>query len=162
MDLRSRFLCRATILGTLVATSVPGVAYAQATTSGRNESIDVTDIHRTCSGEFVEVEGSDHVVTHHTLDAAGGIHSVSHDNFQGVGGVSSTGVRYREVGARQDEHFNSTAGGAHVAIEPVRNNNLISQGPDANAIAHFVDHRTYNANGEVTADFQHTVSGCIG
>jgi hypothetical protein len=134
----------------------PASAYAQATTSGINESIETTDNLPTCSGEFVEVEGSDHVVTHST--PGGGY---SHDNFQGVDGVSSTGVRYREVGARQDEHSITTRG-AGVYIEPVRNNNVISQGPDDNHILHVVSHKTYNANGEVTADVRKAVSRCVG
>jgi hypothetical protein len=163
MMLSSRVLCRAAIIGTLVATSLPAAAYAQATTTRTNETIPVEDHLLSCSGEVVRVEGTDHVMFHGTWDAAGGLHVMWRDNYQGVGGESEAGTLYRVVSTRQDDHANGRPpDGAHQETEPERTYLLVSQGSTDNTRVHVLIHDTLNANGEQTADATKLDSGCVG
>jgi hypothetical protein len=148
----------------LAVSLLPVSAWAKATTSTRNETINVTDDRISCSSEVVDLDGDLHLVFHATLDAAGGAHSIAHDNFQGVSGESRSGVRYRQVGAALDDgyttHFGE--GGAYQETEAERTLHLISQGPEDNAHNHVLNHDTVNANGEPTAEVSKGDSRCVG
>jgi len=165
MSFRRAVVGFAATFATLLAVSVaPVSAWAQATTSTRNETIPLSNHLISCSGEAVVVEGDLHLVFHATSDASGGAHLIAHDNFQGVGGESSSGVRYREVGAALDDGYTTHFGprAAYQETEAERTNHLISQGQTDNSHGHVLQHQTYNSNEELTANVRQHDSRCVG
>jgi hypothetical protein len=99
------------------------------------------------AGEFVQLEGTLHVLTHVTIDDQGGLHVKQHFQPQGISGTGlTTGDRYQGTGVTQSE-FNVTAG---VEETDVNNFRIIGQGPTNNLLVHSTVHVTVTPNGDVT------------
>lgn len=109
------------------------------------------------AGEVVHLSGNLHEVINMTFDNAGGVHVKDHFQPQGISGVGlTTGDKYQATGVTQDE-FNAKVGFEHTFINNFR---IIGQGPGNNLLVHETAHITINANGDVTANFDHFSVDC--
>ncbi|MBW7882597.1 MAG: hypothetical protein H3C34_08160 [Caldilineaceae bacterium] len=101
------------------------------------------------AGEFVQLTGNLHVVTHFTASASGGFQATSHYQPQGISGYGfSSGVKYQGTGVTRD---NFKISGLPFQQTFVNNFRIIGQGPGNNFLVHENFHLTVNANGELTA-----------
>jgi hypothetical protein len=109
------------------------------------------------AGETVHVSGNLHEVINITSDNAGGLHVKTHFQPQGISGVGlPSGDKYQATGVTQDE-FNTKVGQEETFINNFR---IIGQGPGNNFLVHETFHITVNANGSVTASFDHLSIDC--
>ena len=132
----------------------PSIAQAVVFTENLKVPIDLT-VFVPCAdegaGEFVELSGNLHTLTHVTEDSAGGVHLKVHFQPQGISGVGlTTGDSYRATGVTQ-EHINENSGGLPFTDTFVNNFRIIGQGPGNNFLVHENFHITVNENGVVTA-----------
>ena len=112
-----------------------------------------------CGNETVVVSGRLHVVTHGTISGSGRVQAVLHVNPQNIRGFGvTTGTEYLAPGMLQTvAHMN---GPAPVNETFVNNFELIGHGAAPDFMLHHNVHLTINANGEVTAAFDHFTSEC--
>lgn len=109
------------------------------------------------AGETVTLTGDLHVLMNITFDNAGGVHVKEHFQPQGISGVGDiTGAKYQATGVTQDE-FNAKFGYEETFVNNFR---IIGQGRGNNFLVHEVFHVTINANGDVTAFFDHFSADC--
>jgi hypothetical protein len=109
------------------------------------------------AGEVVSLSGNLHVLLNITNDNAGGFHFKDHAQPQGISGVGLiTGDKYQATGVTQFES-NAKVGQEFTFINNFR---IIGQGPGNNFLVHETMHITINANGTVTASFDHFSVDC--
>jgi hypothetical protein len=112
-----------------------------------------------CGNETVVVSGNLHVVTHGTVGRSGHLQAVLHVNPQNIRGSGvTTGALYLAPGMLQT--VTNAAGTAPVTETFVNNFALIGLGAAPNFMLHQTVHLTVNANGEVTAAFDHLTTAC--
>ncbi|MEH7013982.1 hypothetical protein V7087_24760 [Neobacillus niacini] len=112
-------------------------------------------------GEFVDLTGVAHVVSHVSTDNNGGFHVVSHFNTQALEGKGSlTGTRY--VGRMSDTLSSNAKPPFPNEFTAESSFTLISLGQAPNFQVHTTIHLTVNANGVPTAAFAHFDSSCRG
>jgi hypothetical protein len=138
----------------LVAIFTRSTVTGAATTITDNISIPISYItYAYCpgggAGEYIQLSGTLHYLTHTTFDNKGGAHIVFHSNYQGVTGVGlTTGTKYRATGG---SHYTYTTRGLPFTTTSTSNFGLIGQGRDNKFTFHYNFHITVNANGELTA-----------
>jgi hypothetical protein len=109
------------------------------------------------AGEVVVLTGALHDVFHLTLTPSGHATVRFHDNPQGVTGTGlTTGAAYRAVGVTQ-ETMTVRIGSADTFVNSFH---VIGRGPASNFTVHETLHLTVNANGTVTASFDHLRIAC--
>jgi hypothetical protein len=153
MSYRAFFIAVAVILA-LAGVIVQTAATQAATTITDNESVPISFYgYVPCAnggaGEYVQLSGNLHIVSHTTIDSRGGAHIMLQFNPQGVSGVGlTTGDKYRATGVT---HYNVNARSLPFNTTYVNNFRLIGQGPGNNFTVHENFHITINAKGELTA-----------
>ena len=109
------------------------------------------------AGEFVIISGSLHALFHVTFNDAGHATLTSHFNPQGISGVGqSTGSKYRGTGVTRSD----TTARIGFQTTTINNFRIIGQGPGNNFLVHENFHFTINANGSLTAFFDHFNAEC--
>jgi hypothetical protein len=104
-----------------------------------------------CSGEAVELQIREQVVTHESVDAQGTTHVHFVVNDKGTTGVGLTsGTRYRQVGATREN--DRIVQDAPQVISFGNALNLIGQGSAPNLVLHETFHLTINAAGVTTVE----------
>jgi hypothetical protein len=134
-----------------------GKAQAATVTNDVHIPVSGTAVSGCPGGESVDLSGSAHLLFHATIDSAGGVHGDMHVNYQGVSGIGEiSGAKYQ---IPVEVHINTNG---HVGSETTTtlNAKLIGQGPDNNEVMHMTFHVTVNANGTVTASFDHFFIKC--
>jgi len=112
------------------------------------------------AGEDVELLGSLNFVFHSTFDQAGGMHLQLRSNLQGVSGIgTTTGAKYRGSDSELME-FNVSSDDAPFEGTSVTSMRIVGQGPGNNFVLHESAHFTINANGTITAQFDHFSVDC--
>ena len=112
-----------------------------------------------CGNETVVVSGSVHVVTHGTVTGSGHVQAVFHVNPQNIRGFGeTTGAEYLAPGMLQT--VSNVSGPAPVTETYVNNFELIGVGPAPDFTLHQTVRLTINANGEITAAFDHLTTQC--
>ena len=112
-----------------------------------------------CGNETVVVSGRVHLVMHGTISSSGNVHAVVHVNPQNIRGFGvTTGTQYLAPGMLQT--VTNMNGPAPVTETFVNNFELIGQGAAPDFMLHQNLHLTVNANGEITAAFDHFTSEC--
>jgi hypothetical protein len=152
---------RLTLLLTMMGATVllaGGVALASQKPEILRFPIDETMVNP-CNGESVHLTGTFQIVLHETQDASGGSHFIAEGNAKGIRGVGTSGTQYRATGGFWDE-FNTN--GRTEVSNSVSVFNIISKGPAPNFISEVNVKLTVNANGEVTAEFEHGNERCTG
>jgi hypothetical protein len=138
---------------------VQGRAGAQATTDTQNFIFPFeADIDVPCAEESVHFSGNLHFSVHTTRTPDGEelMHFIQ--NPQGVSGVGSvTGDKYQLTGKFSEVRNALPPGqtGTFIAV-----NHAVGQGPGNNFYTHSNFQFTVNANGELTANFQHITGSC--
>jgi hypothetical protein len=111
-------------------------------------------------GEYVNLSGELQIHSQSVEDAKGGTHLTTHVRPSGVVGIGVTsGLRYLGVGGTFEGVGYAAAGEATVYTF-VNNFRIIGKGPDNNLLVHYTVHQTLNANGEVTADVDLSITDC--
>ena len=111
-------------------------------------------------GEYVNLTGELEIQSHSVEDAKGGTHLTTHVRPSGVVGTGvTTGLRYLGVGGTFEGEGYAAAGQATVYTF-VNNFRIIGKGPGNNLLVHYTIHQTLNANGEVTADVDLSITDC--
>jgi hypothetical protein len=128
---------------------------AQAQTEHFNERTPQTFEFFACTGEWVVVEGTLHVVGTTTQDADGKVHVQGHSDFGGEGVGITSGAEYvlREV-SNTTTKFEDLEGGVSIlttagTIHFMRKG---SDTPEDDLLLTLVSHVTVNANGETTSE----------
>jgi hypothetical protein len=155
-----KFLALVITLSLAAATFIP--AYAEALTTTERVTEPYEDVVTACNGEDVFVSGEVLLIYQDTIDDTGGIHSqftLVPSKVRGVG--SATGTQYLAVGGDR-EHFNFYSDGAPLSLTNTDMYNLVSQGGTDNLQVKFTFHITINADGEITAIFDHSSEVCNG
>jgi hypothetical protein len=112
-----------------------------------------------CGNETVLVSGRLHLVMHGTISSSGNVHAVLHVNPQNIRGFGvTTGTEYLAPGMLQT--VTNMNGPAPMTETFVNNFELIGQGAAPDFMLHQNMHLTINANGEITAAFDHVTSEC--
>jgi hypothetical protein len=101
-----------------------------------------------CTGEFIAVEATFHVLTAVTYDAAGGYHVTIHRNIQGTGTNLATGAKY--IVSQVENNVYSVDRGADEQTSIVRFN-LVGQGGAPDELVQATFHITITPDGDVTA-----------
>ena len=112
-----------------------------------NDFIDITlsaDIY--CTGEFVDLEGTLHVLSHITI-TGNQVIVKSHYQPQGISGTSSSGVKYQATGVTQDVSKGSLVNGVF-SYTYINNFRIIGQGPGNNLLIQSVLRFKVTADGE--------------
>jgi hypothetical protein len=138
------------------------VANAIASTSNEKIPVDLL-VFIPCAnggaGEYVELSGSLHAVTHVTVN--GNNFQVKYlDQPQGISGVGeTTGDKYQATGGTQEQYGGSFVNGQYEDTY-INNFRIIGQGPGNNYLIHENIHVTINANGEVTTYIDNFTADC--
>ena len=112
-----------------------------------------------CGNETVVVSGDVHVVTHGTVTSSGHVQAVLHVNPQNIRGFGvATGAEYLAPGMLQT--VSNVNGSAPVTETYVNNFELVGLGQAPDFTLHQTLRLTINANGEVTASFDHFTTTC--
>ena len=112
-----------------------------------------------CGNETVVVSGNVHVVTHGTVTGSGHVQAVLHVNPQNIRGFGvTTGAEYLAPGMLQT--VSNVSGPAPVTETYVNNFELVGLGKAPDFTLHQTVHLTINANGEITAAFDHFTTTC--
>lgn len=112
-----------------------------------------------CGNETVVVSGRVHLVMHGTISSSANVHAVLHINPQNIRGFGvTTGTEYLAPGMLHT--VTNMNGPAPVTESFVNNFELIGQGAAPDFMLHQNVHLTMNANGEMTAAFDHFTSEC--
>ena len=125
-----------------------------------NEDIPFSvNITNPCNNESVALSGTEHLVILETFDNNGGVHFDFHANFNitGTGDLGNNYVSNQEL----HESGNTKVGAAAAATFPIAFE-LISKGSAPNFLMLMLMHMTFNANGSVTASFDHFMTECQG
>lgn len=100
-------------------------------------------------GEFVQLSGTLHVLSHFTESAAGGFRVMTEINPQGISGSGTTsGDRYQGTGMTRSSF---DAGPLPITETFVNNFRIIGDGTGNNLLVHSTFHITVNAAGVLTA-----------
>jgi hypothetical protein len=112
-----------------------------------------------CAGEFVDIAGGIHTVSHVRDRGAGGSQVTFHQNFANVTGVGETsGTEYRVAGSASQT---MNVGGARVSSLTVREV-FVTRGSAPNQTIGIRMHVTVNADGETTAFVDESATECRG
>lgn len=112
-----------------------------------------------CGNETVVVSGNLHVVAHGTVTSSGHVQAVFHVNPQNIRGFGvTTGAEYLAPGMLQT--VTNASGPAPVTETFVNNFELIGLGAAPDFTLHQTVRLTINANGEITAAFDHLTTSC--
>lgn len=125
-----------------------------------NEDIPLTfNTTNPCNNENVTLSGTVHLVIDETFDNNGGVHFDFHANYNitGTGDLGNNYVSNQEL----HESGNAKVGAADAATFPIAFE-LISKGSAPNFLMRMLMHMTFNANGDVTASFDHITADCNG
>ena len=99
------------------------------------------------AGEFVELTGNLHILSHITISNAGTVTIKTHFQPQGITGLGEvTGDKYQGTGVTQDI-LHLAFGETYTLVNNFR---MIGQGPGNNFLVHETFHYTFNANGTLT------------
>lgn len=134
------------------------VSGQRASTFTTNEVFPFAFVSVEC-GMTVELSGRLHVVVHGTISSSGNVHAVVHVNPQNIRGFEpATGNVYLAPGMAQT--VTNLNGPAPVTETFVNNFHLIGHGAALDFLFHQNMHITINANGEITAAFDHVNFAC--
>jgi hypothetical protein len=138
------------------------MALAQATTDTSNETVPIDQIvDNPCTGEPLHLTGEFHILGTFSVDANGGVHVQSHFHSQGASGTGLvSGEQYRGVGVTREEIYFPP--GEFREFTSVIRFYMISAGPSDNLLETATIHRTFNANGEPTAELVRLDTECAG
>jgi hypothetical protein len=146
---------------TLALLEKPAQAQAETITSTDEYTFD--EFLEDCTGELVELAGTQHIVAHSTLDATGALHTKYHVVTQGRG-VSDSGAKYIVINTDNvEENITLPPEEVQRTITNPGMFKLIRQGSSTPADDQYVNyllHVTVNANGEVTAVVSSFDFGC--
>ena len=114
-----------------------------------------------CNGHTVAVTGSDHILTSVTISNDGShFYADAHFQRQGLSGTDlTTGAKYQGTGASQ-EQFSGNFVNSQEQISTHDSFQFIGQGSAPNLVFDQDGHLTFNANGDVTADFGNFSISC--
>lgn len=148
------------------AVTAPGTPALVSVSSQRASTFTTNDIFpfgfeaTECGNETVVVSGNVHVVAHGTINSAGHVQAVFHVNPQNIRGYGLTsGTQYLAPGMLQT--VSNVNGPAPVIETYVNNFELIGLGAAPDFTLHQTMRVTINANGEVTAEFDHLTTRCM-
>ena len=143
----------------LACLAAPGLApAAEAHGGGISGSVPIEfTLYDPCNGEFVDIAGTIHTVSHTRARANGGSHVGFHQNFANVTGVGETsGTEYRIAGSASQR---MNVGGAQVSSITVHEV-FVSRGSAPNEAIGIRMHVTVNADGETTALVDESPTEC--
>jgi hypothetical protein len=142
-----------------VAPAIGSSANARASTFTTNEILPFGFEATECGNETVVVSGNVHIVSHGTVNGAGHVQAVFHVNPQNIRGFGvTTGAEYLAPGMLQT--VSNVNGAAPVTETYVNNFELIGLGQAPDFTLHQTIRLTINANGDVTAAFDHLITSC--
>jgi hypothetical protein len=154
------------VVVTLIATVAMLLAAPVAQSAVRfNESIPISlDVFVPCAangaGELVALNGNLHVLLTFTINN-NNVSGISHDQPQGLTGTGlTTGDKYQGTGVTES-HFKVPFNASANTFTFVNNFRIIGQGPGNNLLIHEDFHVTINANGMITASFDHVSAQCM-
>lgn len=162
--MRTRIILSFTLAIALLALTLAGPAFAQATAITTNDFVPFAQaVLVPCAaggaGEIVLVEGTLHIQQHITINNNRATIK-SHFQPQGASGTGlTTGDKYNSVGVTQEVDTIALTGGA-TEFTFINNFRLIGPGPDNNLQVHQTVHTTINANGTVTSVVDNTSVDC--
>src|SRR5215212_6841464 len=116
-----------------------------------NETIQFVDDFDSCSGERVQVTGTQHIVGHFTKDAAGRLHFSFTRNTKGTGIGQISGDKYILTDAVARASLELVSGAVPELTEQY-NSRLIRQGEEwsnDDSIVHFVSRFIFTEDGDV-------------
>jgi hypothetical protein len=143
---------------------MPAGLHGQAAGTKQNFALPVTIVAFVpCAnggaGEFVQVTGNLHVLTHTVVNQSGITEKV-HFQPQGIAGIGvDSGDKYQATGVTQQITHTSSDPGVLI-ISFVNNFRLIGQGPGNNFLVHETVHITANARGVQTASVDNLKLSC--
>ena len=143
---------------------IPAGIHGQAAGSTQNFAFPITVVAfvpcaNDGAGEFIQVTGNLHVVTH-TVANQSGITVKEHMQPQGITGTGmDSGDKYQGTGVTQNT-ITSSDPGADLTFSFVNNFRLIGQGPRNNLLVHQTLHTTVNARGAITASVDNSKVTC--
>ena len=114
-----------------------------------------------CNGDTVALTGSDHILMSVTISNDGSHFSAdAHFQRQGLSGTDlTTGAKYQGTGASQVQ-FSGNFVNSQEQISTHDSFQFIGQGSAPNLVFDQDGHLTFNANGDVTADFGNFSISC--
>ena len=139
-----------------------GVVWARATTETYSQVYDMGGgRYNPCTGQWVDFDGTQHIVFHVTDDAAGNHHIGIRVNTLGSGVDPVTGEKflYRDAGGGQEF---TVQDGTPAVFTNDGGFRVISQGPSPDFLFHANYTITVNANGEPTAEQDNIFLECQG
>ena len=135
------------------------VSGQRASTFTTNEVIPFAFESVECGYETVALSGRLHLVTHGTISSSGHVNAVAHVNPQNIRGFGlTTGTVYLAPGMAQT--VTNMNGPAPLTDTFVNNFHLVGHGDAPDFLFHQNVHLTINANGDVTAAFDHVNLEC--
>ncbi|MGH7639198.1 MAG: hypothetical protein ACREOK_16225 [Gemmatimonadaceae bacterium] len=109
-------------------------------------------------GEFVQLSGTLHILSHFTESAAGGFRAMTEINPQGISGYgAASGDKYQGTGMTRSSF---DAGPLPITQTFVNNFRIIGEGTGNNLLIHSTFHVTVNAGGVLTAFVDNFSSEC--
>src|SRR5688500_10639788 len=146
----------------LTAPLTPGlgsVSGQRASTFTTNEVIPFAFESIECGFETIALSGRLHLVMHGTISSSGHVNAVGHVNPQNIRGFGlTTGTVYLAPGMAQT--VTNMKGPAPLTVTFVNNFHLVGHGDAPDFLFHQNLHLTINANGDVTAAFDHVNFEC--
>ncbi len=113
-----------------------------------------------CTGENVDISGTDHLVVNETFDGNGGAHISTHENIHVTGTGNTTGASY--VGSQSLNSEENDNSGGTITMTLALPFELISKGSAPNFLVHALLHITINPNGVVTSSIDTFSEECTG
>jgi hypothetical protein len=144
---------------TAPASALASVSDQSASTFTANEVFPFGFEATECGNETVVVSGNLHVAAHSTVTSSGHVQAVLHVNPQNIRGFGvTTSAEYLAPGMLQT--VSNVTGPAPVTETYVNNFELIGLGQAPDFTLHQTVRLTINANGEITAAFDHLTTEC--
>ena len=138
-----------------------GVANAAVTVNESNDFL--LSVFVPCAaggaGEIVDLSGQLHTLMTFTINA-NNVSGKYHFQPQGISGVGeTTGLKYQATGVTQSSFKQSLQNGQANSTF-INRFDIIGQGPNNNFSVHETAHITFNANGDVTVNFDNFGIDC--
>ena len=125
--------------------SVMAHGLTAAVVQSQRSTVD-TVVFNDCTGEDIALHGTAHVVFTTTESGNGGLHQAFESNMVLTGVGLVTGSRYRSV-STSNSSFNAPGLAAEQTF--VGSSRLLRQGPGGDLFAHFLQHITIDALGNI-------------
>jgi hypothetical protein len=143
----------------MVALMATTPAFAQADPSTIHIHLSRSEVRANpCTGEPIQLNVELDLKIHRNTDGNGGTHMAVNSNLHGDGLGLVTGAKYR-LNSVATSHFTFTGAINQTLWQDAV---LVGQGDVPNFLFQQTEHFTVNNNGEITTDFDHVFTKCLG